>query len=1170
LELDPIFIKIDVQGVELGVLRGLEKTKGLSAAMAQDAATLMYMSAHPEAVVKPNIRLFGAGIPGSEKALESLAESASTARTGVAKAVNVVARNVPRFGKDVMVESAQSREALDVIKKFRRQTESRQSGQAASLIKEFEAAVQAGMTGGQKIADSVKTLAKIENKNARAMWSHLTESGLLELPMESAVFRRAFETLPSDAWRDLVMSLRSKAGFMFRNEDFADTGISMLGAGTKARLDRLQIDKGNVVKEMVSLVSPVGKTVQKARKGIFATAQREQSLLQEGVKRLQNVEKTLNPVLLKVLRAFVRQTEKAAAAGALKEVNRFAPEFRLAEDVLKSIFGSDSPIAQRALGKLERVQEKVIKASVGTKPKVSRFLNAPGPKDKFVKGPTVAPPVSTPSFNVVKPGKQGGFGRAESKAAAARSVLDATRKEVDSLLGDIGESIREEIAALTRRQVGIETKAQSEAARSFPRTEFREQVRELAKYTDEIEAVSDQMLDIEYLAHTLTPEFRILMEKHEGWKGFDGFSKTITPEHVNMLARKLLGTDEQLKSVGLGREWKGTITAINKLGQAGQIIPGVPVDVFITDALLISLLRSHRSLKASQSGLLARELSQYGFFPPKEIDEAFTGLLRKPTIRELEDMVPKGHRILTGPMASHPALEGSYFPREVANAIEKYYNPKAKMNEVVDFMLAATDEVQNAWVRTTLLPFPGTALRDMRGNLWNTFLVGSLNVKAGVTAMRNMIKDTFGIIKGNHGSVKTPHGTIGWERIRQAATDEGVFGRGQIAGQVGGGLGKESIEDVWQGVALGSGTRTPILQKWAAHIPLFSPETTQRIGTVQNIVTRIPIPDSKNPILNLMAAVRSFMDDLFRMMVFVDGVKKGDTFSGSALRVKKCLFGAEMLSPFERQVLRRVFPFYRWSRANIPFQISEGFKTPWKVLVAKKLVDATMSGFLAQKEKDWLPTFVQWNWPYPMGRDKDGNPVIGFMKGDLPLADLEGFNVLASGDIGNIVRQLPGIGLSQLTPFLKIPIEAATNADLFTGRELTEAPIKQLLRIPWITDGVTVDTRTLTGKALVSLDRNMRLIHTLDQASESLKDDTDKSKAAETTWRWLTGMPRFLLSTQREMTIAEKRFNAQLLALKYNMRDAIESGNKVQQEMILKAARDLMDRAKRNPESFRR
>jgi hypothetical protein len=108
--------------------------------------------------------------------------------------------------------------------------------------------------------------------------------------------------------------------------------------------------------------------------------------------------------------------------------------------------------------------------------------------------------------------------------------------------------------------------------------------------------------------------------------------------------------------------------------------------------------------------------------------------------------------------------------------------------------------------------------------------------------------------------------------------------------------------------------------------------------------------------------------------------------------VKKYLFDYTELTPFERNVMKRVIPFYTWMRKNIPLQLQNVVEQPWKYTrLAKFHQDigplALGDQVETPSEKYFKPEYMKEMKYTPTGwTDAKGNRV--YFHVDLPTEDL--------------------------------------------------------------------------------------------------------------------------------------------------------------------------------------
>jgi len=190
------------------------------------------------------------------------------------------------------------------------------------------------------------------------------------------------------------------------------------------------------------------------------------------------------------------------------------------------------------------------------------------------------------------------------------------------------------------------------------------------------------------------------------------------------------------------------------------------------------------------------------------------------------------------------------------------------------------DRGQNIWKgMATVLRFP-FHLRNMYSNWWQAWLAGVNNPGRFIQAA--------GIQSGALKEIKLGDRVFSYAEIKKAIEDFGIHGKG------------------WAG----------------ADIPL----------TYFNELESI-IKHGKLRRLNPMKLGREFgvmIEDNSRIATFLDRLAKGEDFEDASRAVRKYLFDYTELTEFEKKVMRRIFPFYTWSRKNIPLQIQNVLRQPRK------------------------------------------------------------------------------------------------------------------------------------------------------------------------------------------------------------------------------------------------
>ena len=155
--------------------------------------------------------------------------------------------------------------------------------------------------------------------------------------------------------------------------------------------------------------------------------------------------------------------------------------------------------------------------------------------------------------------------------------------------------------------------------------------------------------------------------------------------------------------------------------------------------------------------------------------------------------------------------------------------------------------------------------------------------------------------------------------------------------------------------------------------------------------------------------------------------------ANAAKTVSESLFDYQHLTSFERNVMKRLFPFYTFMKNNAIFQAKSLLNKPGKYAALGRAYDFWNED-LAGIETDQLPDYMQdrmWL-PLPMRVNKNDEEAISFLKLNLTPSD---FTQL----VRNPFRQ----GVVSVSAPIKLAFELGTGRDSFTGRPLEGFPGEQ-------------------------------------------------------------------------------------------------------------------------------
>jgi hypothetical protein len=191
-----------------------------------------------------------------------------------------------------------------------------------------------------------------------------------------------------------------------------------------------------------------------------------------------------------------------------------------------------------------------------------------------------------------------------------------------------------------------------------------------------------------------------------------------------------------------------------------------------------------------------------------------------------------------------------------------------------------------------------------------------------------------------------------------------------------------------------------------------------------------------------------------RRALFYNGLMMGDTPQIAAERVNRALFDYQRgLSEFEEQVMKRLVPFYSYTRFALPFALKQAVQNPGSVTTVNKTLELISDIYgaddgpegpvprtLSREQLEmFMPKFLMdqprifWGW------GPDENPKFSTFQGMTP------FDVLASFTLQDRYGKIDWRATAEksmaglLTPLLKIPAELLANKEFFTGRVIDEA-----------------------------------------------------------------------------------------------------------------------------------
>jgi hypothetical protein len=185
-----------------------------------------------------------------------------------------------------------------------------------------------------------------------------------------------------------------------------------------------------------------------------------------------------------------------------------------------------------------------------------------------------------------------------------------------------------------------------------------------------------------------------------------------------------------------------------------------------------------------------------------------------------------------------------------------------------------------------------------------------------------------------------------------------------------------------------------------------------------------------NNLLKFNFNVAEKIDDVQRYALYRWSFDKTNDVNKAARTVSEALFDYSHLTPFEKNYMKRIFPFYTFMKNNFIFQAKNIFANPKQYARAGRAYNYAVENLSGYSQDD-LPEYATENmWlPLPISVNKNDKAGIAFLKANLPLSDFTEF-------VENPFRK----GVTSLTAPVKLIIEFGAGRDLFTGAPLQAFP----------------------------------------------------------------------------------------------------------------------------------
>lgn len=404
----------------------------------------------------------------------------------------------------------------------------------------------------------------------------------------------------------------------------------------------------------------------------------------------------------------------------------------------------------------------------------------------------------------------------------------------------------------------------------------------------------------------------------------------------------------------------------------------------------------------------------------------------------------------------HPAIDGLHFPQDIASQIGKFARGIDEFYEPLtnNKLIAFYDSALRSWKSGVTVYAPSHHVRNMTGDMFLAWLDGVSNPiyyhKSGRIMLANYghysdidpAKKPLRNILGE-GREAEILGEIMGQSKRRIPNGSGVIAKARVGGK----KYQVTIDQVYQ-MAFRHGLlpHSNIIEDMPGSETLFEGLANRfhpgKAGPFQ------PFGGKIQKVAREVSETREHLARLAHFLYAIENTKANsleDLFEKSAQRVRKYHPDGLDLTTTEKHVLRRLFPFYAWTRKAIPLILEGVVTNPAKIMAYPKVMSA-------MQEQQGIDSSVSDPWPEDqLFPDWLSGNVIGptfdpqsALSKAISRSDNEvGYTVVNPGNPATDILEdyannpIKGIGNS-ITPFLKIPAEIGFGTEFMSGAPITD------------------------------------------------------------------------------------------------------------------------------------
>lgn len=195
----------------------------------------------------------------------------------------------------------------------------------------------------------------------------------------------------------------------------------------------------------------------------------------------------------------------------------------------------------------------------------------------------------------------------------------------------------------------------------------------------------------------------------------------------------------------------------------------------------------------------------------------------------------------------------------------------------------------------------------------------------------------------------------------------------------------------------------------------------------------------------VIGRITNIPEETRRIGYFLERVDTGMSPMQAALETKKVLFDYSRLGPLERKALRRVIPFWSWTRHSVPFTLKTTLTKPYWTSAQLRLIGAGRRKAIPEEQ---LPSYMQKSMHISLSQPGLSTVIYGI---GFPIADT--MNLIdGAGKPTELLKDL----WWQLSPVIKEPAKLGVRVG--TGRTM-----RDMVSAPRGAENLSETTRDILG-----------------------------------------------------------------------------------------------------------